>query len=334
MEEAALDTLFLPLDRGEIDIPDRSLFLRARLHPFLAQLPGLVCQQSFRPWHDALAARNIAIEEAPQGGYPLVLFLPTKQRDETLAGFARAFDLCAPGGTVLCAMSNTLGASRFEAQMKSLAGEVGSLSKNKCRAFWARRTDALDQEVLAEWRDLDKPRPILDGQFVSRPGLFSWDRVDTGSALLARHLPEELKGKGAELGCGWGFLADAILKSCPKVKSLDLYEAEKLALDAAQTNLAGRETPLRFFWADATQGLEGGPYDFIVTNPPFHQGRADEAALGQGFIRASAKALKKGGWLLLVANRHLPYEEVLRAAFYRTETIAEEGGYKILRGVK
>ena len=47
-------------------------------------------------------------------------------------------------------------------------------------------------------------------------------------------------------------------------------------------------------------------------------------------VRAARRALRKGGTLWLVANRHLPYEAVLAAAFRRVEARTDKGGYKVV----
>jgi 16S rRNA (guanine1207-N2)-methyltransferase len=67
-------------------------------------------------------------------------------------------------------------------------------------------------------------------------------------------------------------------------------------------------------------------------NPPFHEGRAADPALGQAFIEAAAKALRSGGRLFLVANRGLPYEAVLAGRFPQSGELARDGNYKILWG--
>ena len=69
--------------------------------------------------------------------------------------------------------------------------------------------------------------------------------------------------------------------------------------------------------------------DFVVTNPPFHDGGTEDRELGKAFIRCAASALRKGGALWLVANRHLPYEPVLASAFARVDVRREQGGYKV-----
>jgi 16S rRNA (guanine1207-N2)-methyltransferase len=71
-----------------------------------------------------------------------------------------------------------------------------------------------------------------------------------------------------------------------------------------------------------------------VTNPPFHQGRADLPELGRAFIVAAADALIAGGRLWLVANRHLPYEAVLNECFKTMRTVTTERGYKVIEAIK
>ena len=82
-------------------------------------------------------------------------------------------------------------------------------------------------------------------------------------------------------------------------------------------------------WHDVTLGLPER-YDAIVSNPPFHQGRADLPQLGQAFIASAADALYANGPLLLVANRHLPYESLLRARFGEVRALDERDGYKVI----
>ena len=58
---------------------------------------------------------------------------------------------------------------------------------------------------------------------------------------------------------------------------------------------------------------------------------ADQPELGRAFIRAAARALQPHGRLLLVANRHLAYEQTLQHCFARTAVLAEAQGFKVIR---
>jgi 16S rRNA (guanine1207-N2)-methyltransferase len=196
-------------------------------------------------------------------------------------------------------------------------------------------TSALDRAQLQQWRSLDAPRAIADGRFRSRPGLFAWDRIDAGSALLAEHLPHDLRGRAADLGAGYGFLSTELLAKNPGIVALDLYEAEARALELARGNLAAHaaRVELAFHWHDVAQGLLAR-YDAIVSNPPFHVGRADLPELGRAFILAAAAALRPGGRFWLVANRHLAYEAALAQHFAQVRTVAMRDGFKVIEAVK
>lgn len=342
--DTALETLLLPLVEGPLSWPrdfDRALFLRARDGWPLQQRawPDLLCEQTFKPEADALVRSGRVVgEAAADERFPLVLLLPPRQREEARALYARAIDHAAPGGRVLSCIRNEEGARSGEADLARLAGPVSTLSKNRCRAFWTAPLEdgAADTALLAQWRELDAPRPIADGRFLSRPGLFAWDRIDAASALLAAHLPRDLAGEAADLGAGYGYLASELLARCPRIASMNLYEAERRALDLARRNLAdeARRVALQFHWHDVTTGL-GRRFDVIVSNPPFHaQGRADRPDIGRRFIAVAAESLRSGGRLWLVANRHLPYEVELARHFAHVRTVAQDAGFKVMEAIR
>ncbi len=338
--DSVLETLFLPLADQHLRWPAQggALFLRARdgwpLHS--RALSGLVCSSLFKPDVDALQRSGLTIsaEDAAQT-YPLILLLPPRQRDEARALFARALARLTPGGILLACQANSEGAKSGEADLRRLAGPLQVLSKHKCRVYWTRPDAKIDGTLQAQWRELDKPRPIAGGEFLSRPGVFAWDRVDVASQLLATHLPADLHGRAADLGCGWGYLAAQLLQRCPGVDSVDLYEANLRALALAKRNLARFGARLGASrWHDVSLGL-GQDYDVIVSNPPFHTQQAIERPdLGRRFIAAAASALLPGGRLWLVANRHLPYEAALEEGFVQRRVVTQQQGFKVIEAVR
>lgn len=339
-KDAALDALLLPLQQRLLPFDGRTLFLRAREGAALQSLRVLepLCVQPFKPWADALGRAGFEVlPEAPQAqDFAQVLVLPPRQREEARALLAAAFDACKAGGWVLVSVANDEGAKAIEGDFKKLAGGLdGQLGKYHCRVFWARRDDArLDAGLLQQWRMADAPREILQGQFASRPGVFAWNRVDAGSALLAAHLPQGMTGRAADLGAGWGFLADAMLQKNPGLHALDVFEADARALALAERNLRRyqQDIQLGFHWHDVTAGLPAAArYDWIISNPPFHDtGKAAQPGIGQAFIRAAADMLAVHGAFWLVANAHLPYEALLMERFASLRVVAAAQGYKVI----
>jgi 16S rRNA (guanine1207-N2)-methyltransferase len=338
--DAALDALFFPFEIGELHLPaeGRVLFLNARAGVRLREMASKnwLCQQSFLPFADELARNGFSVGEPGEGErFALIVVLPPRQRDQARALFARSLRHLTPGGTLLASMPNTEGARSGEADLATLAGAVQHRSKHKCRVFWTAPDDGeVDRAQLDAWQALDAPREMMDG-YISRPGLFAWNRIDRASALLASCLPDTLRGRVADLGAGYGYLAAQLIAHCPGVTALDLYEAEERALEPARINLeracrnSGHAAEVTVHWHDVTRGLLQ-TYDAIVSNPPFHQGRADLPALGQAFIHSAADALLPHGSLWLVANRHLPYEALLTKRFREMRTVVVQEGFKVI----
>lgn len=335
--DALLDALFLPLTDGAIELPETGagVFLRARAGRWLRRWPGIACEQTFRPFADELASAGASFAGSTDVK-GLVLLLPPRQRDEARALLAQAVRRAGDGGIVLACQSNNEGARSGESDLGRLAGNVQSLSKHKCRVYWCGIDDTrIDHALLDEWQALDAPRRIADGRWLSRPGLFAWDRVDAASALLVAHLPETLRGRVADLGAGYGYLAAEVVRRCAGVEAIDLYEAERRAQEPARANLAeacrdaGRDVAVAFHWQDVTRGL-AHRYDAIVSNPPFHQGRADQPELGRAFIEAAGAALHADGVFWLVANRHLAYEATLAARFDTARVVEVRDGFKVI----
>ena len=343
MTDDALRTLFLPFAQGQLAWPkDEALFLRARTGASLRDYAAgkrLICEQTFKPDADALQRAGLQLIGDGDNArtYALTLLLPPRQREESRALLARAVAATHRGGRVVACGANNEGARSIESDLAQLVGPVAALSKHKCRVCWsAPLDDAINAPLVEEWRALDAVRPILDGRFVSRPGVFAWDRIDPASALLAQHLPSTLAGRAADLGAGYGYLSVELLSRCPNIAALDVYEAERRALDLARQNLArfAARTPVELHWHDVTAGLPR-TYNVIVMNPPFHaQQRIDRPDIGRRFIAAAALALAPGGSLWLVANRHLPYEAELREGFGAVRAVAQERGYKIIEARK
>ena len=232
------------------------------------------------------------------------------------------------GGRLDVMAPKAKGGSRLAKELKAFGLEVAETAKAHHRRCIALRPDVVigvDEAIAAGAQQLV---PGLEAW--SQPGIFAWDRVDAGSALLAQHLPA-LKGKGADLGCGYGALATVILRS-PKVVSLKLVDIDRRAIQAARRNIEDARAKVQ--WTDVRTLATNGDYDFVVSNPPFHDGGAEDRRLGWAFIRKAAEMLRKGGVLWLVANRHLPYEAELNAAFARVRPVADQGGYKVFEAVK
>ncbi len=345
MSEAMEALLFaLRLDAERAAAARRVAALHPWSHPDLADWRGRL---TVTQW-DRRAAGGLeetgfkpaAAESLPDAAFDEVWLLPGRQRECQLGELAEAWEKVRPGGLLRVSLRNDWGAKRLEETWRAAAGApVETLSKHHCRVFVTEKpATGWDEATLANWRTAAALRRLPETGWWSRPGLFSWDRADPGSVLLADTLPETLAGQGADLGVGWGFLSMELLRRCPDVTALDGFDADARALEPARRNLGNVLVPVRprLLWRDVTAGVGQARYDFIVMNPPFHEGRDADPALGLKFIAAAARALQRSGELWLVANKHLPYEPLLEELFETVTPAAQARGFKVLqaRGVK
>jgi 16S rRNA (guanine1207-N2)-methyltransferase len=323
-----IDALLLPFERELLPMPPRAFLMRAEPHQSLQGewRSRLVCEQGFKPVHDRLLQAGFETVAHLDGRFQAGLILLTKHKAENRANMARAWDLLEPGGVLVCCGANALGAASHEREAKRVFGLTGSLSKHQARTFWMVRDDSM---APAEWLEAASPKPVEGCGLVARAGCFSSDHVDKGSCLLLDCLPEGVAGRVADLGAGWGYLSSDILRRFPLVTGIDLFEAETLALEDARTNLES-DSRAAFHWLDVGAGLpKCNPYDWIISNPPFHEGRKADPAIGQGFITAAWKAIRRRGKFVLVANRSLPYEAELRRRFREVTLLREADGFKV-----
>lgn len=250
----------------------------------------------------------------------------TIERDYVLA---QALRVLKPGAPLLAFAPKDKGGSRLRKALERFGCAVGEDARRHHRFCHTNRPAepiALDEAIAA-----GAPRIVPALGLWSQPGVFSWDRLDPGSARLLDLLPP-LSGRGADLGCGVGVLTAHLLAS-PNIDALICIDIDRRAVECAKRNLQDPRATVQ--WADVRRLGEGfSDFDFVVMNPPFHDGGTEDRDLGVAFIRSAVRLLRRGGVCWLVANRHLPYEAALREAFASMDVRADAGGYKIVEARK
>lgn len=323
----ATKTLLHPIETGMLEVPETGRLLA--LNATAALMHGLSfadvdAVQDFRPEFLKLEHAGCRVTPEARGdGYAMALVLCGRHKQMNEHYVLEANARVTPGGLVAVAGLKTDGADSLRKRLKDRFEIDGHAAKHHGNVFWF-RADGAPVEALKEM--------VVDGRFETMPGMFSHERVDPGSALLAMNLPSDLHGAVADLGAGWGYLSVEIATKCPKVKRVDLYEASHAAARAAEANmkrLAGAvASSTRWFDVAAEDPRER--YDAVVMNPPFHAGRSGDPDIGRAMIAGAWRLLKPGGRLHLVANVHLPYEATMAEAFSASGLSVRESGFKVL----
>jgi 16S rRNA (guanine1207-N2)-methyltransferase len=290
-------------------VPPANALQVSPLHPGSTDLAGL----------DGGSVANITML-APPG---------TIERRYAIAQALRALQ---PGGLLTLLAPKDAGGGRLVGDLAGFGIDATAVSKRHHRICTVLRPPTITglDEAISAAITAGGPQAIPGSHLWSQPGLFSWDRADPGSLLLLEYLPK-FSGHGADFGCGFGLLTGIILLS-PKVIHLTAIDVDGRAIKAVTRNVKPERTTI--VWADIRTLTLPPTLDFVVMNPPFHTGGAEDRALGTAFITKAAACLKTGGELWLTANRHLPYEAVLTAQFKTIEPIASANGFKVYKAVK
>lgn len=288
----------------------------------------LVCEQSLRTEFLKIEKAGNSVtpkfEDAEKPSGAIILLGRNRKVNE--ANVIRAWNACEENSQIIIAGDKTAGVGSIRKWVSQKTEIADSFSKHHAVVFWLTKTGD-------DWEELSLDKEI-DGYYLSE-GMFSSDGPDKGSKLLVEHFDKRLGGPIADLGSGWGYLSNELLKRNQKVTELALYEADYNSLEAAKENVKPYEglTPT-FHWCDLTTEFKKKPYQWVIMNPPFHTARSADPELGKRFIQVAASTLPSGGKLLMVANRNLPYEDTLNKVFRHFKVLEERDGFKVIEAVK
>lgn len=335
MRDAA-KTLILPFEKGALDYPgEQEPFLFLDAEPLPGWAPLVKAFQDNRGTCLDLQAAGFSVEPCHGGetDHAGALVLASRFRDVSGIHVAQAVAGTRPGGLIVVAGEKTVGIASLRKRVAAVVEIEDALAKHHATVFWFRvPAEASDFAAALQ----PPPAARVEDRFETGPGTFSAGHADPGSRLLADMLPESPGGAVADFGAGWGYLSVRAADRCPAISSIDLFEVSHRALEAAKRNMATLAPTMtaRFHWRDLTREPVERRFDAVIMNPPFHASRNADPALGIAFVQAASRALKPGGRLFMVANRHLPYEVALNAAFRRVSVMTEADGFKLFEATR
>lgn len=214
--------------------------------------------------------------------------------------------------------------------LAELFGVVDTLAvKRHCRLLAARQPGEI-RATLADWaQTITLPLPTGDRDWITYPGVFAKGGLDAGTALLLDALPTpDASARVLDFACGGGVIA-AVLRARVPALSIDLLDADTIALAAAAQNVPGA----RRIASDAWHRAPRGRWDLIVSNPPFHRGKAEDFGALSALIAAAPDRLAPGGALWLVVQRQLPVERLFHdAGMFDVRCAAEDTRFRVWVG--
>ena len=177
--------------------------------------------------------------------------------------------------------------------------------------------------------------PAAGGTVVNHAGVFCADRLDIGTRFFLRHLPEGRGRRVVDLGCGNGVVGASVALADPDAEVLFVDESFQAVASAEATYRAnGVSGHAEFRVGDGLAGVPSGSVDLVLNNPPFHSHQATTDATAWRMFTGARRALRPGGELWVIGNRHLGYHVKLRTLFGNSRLVASDPKFVVLKAVK
>lgn len=270
------------------------------------------------------SAVNFSVEF--QGKADLIVYYWTKNKQEVQFQLMQLLANSQEEQEILIIGENRCGVRSVE---KILApfGDIAKIdSARRCGLYHFSLKKRPHFSLNTFWKTYQHPQ--LSGLTIySLPGVFSANELDTGSALLLSSLTQPIKGKVLDLGCGAGVIGSMIKKTNPR-SIITMTDIHAMALESARKTLAENQLEGEVFPSDVFSNIEE-KFDFIISNPPFHDGIDTAYRAVEALITQAKWHLNQGGELRIVANAFLPYPNLLQQHFGEFEVLAQTSKFKV-----
>ncbi|MDC7219811.1 MAG: methyltransferase [Spirochaetales bacterium] len=206
-----------------------------------------------------------------------------------------------------------------------------SLIKKRARFYRGTLLPAQKEKSLLQQFTWDQK------DFTTFPGVFSYGKADKGSLFLLDRFPRvsEPPVTIVDPGCGCGILGIQAALTWPDAQIIATDDSA-LALESTRLSAAQNGVIDRFDirHTNILDGVESDSADLVICNPPFHSQHRVQLERGFAFIDESARVLKTGGQLFLVANRYLGYEKRLKESFNKMTILGQDRKFRLYMGTK
>jgi 16S rRNA (guanine1207-N2)-methyltransferase len=223
-------------------------------------------------------------------------------------------------------------AGENDAGGKSIGKALQAISSDANKVDSARRSSlwqlSLNTASDFNWLKLARSFNHNGHSYMTLPVVFNHGSLDVGTALLLEHVPAPPRGRLLDLGCGSGVIGLSMKLEEPALE-VTLADIDAFAIRSTQLNSARLQAEADIVASDGLDNIDGR-FDYLFSNPPFHQGKETDYAFARELFTAAGRHLTSDGQIWLVANRHLPYEDWAREFFAEANVMVQEKGFKLL----
>lgn len=181
---------------------------------------------------------------------------------------------------------------------------------------------------------LKKIRQKINGhefEFYTAPGIFSKEKIDRGTLILAENIAMDKNSKILDIGCGIGILGIFAAKLFDA--DVVMSDINKRAVMLARKNSELNGVKAQIYHGNLYEKISQDDFDVILSNPPQSAGKK----LCFELIEKSREHLKNNGSLQLVARHNKggkALSEKMKGVFGNVRVVAKKAGYWVYVSVK
>ena len=187
------------------------------------------------------------------------------------------------------------------------------------------------QKSLLNFKKIRQKINGKEFEFCTASGIFSKDRIDKGTLILAENMQIAKNSDVLDIGCGIGVLGIVAAKLFNA--NVVMSDINKRAVMLAKKNAKLNNVKGEFYQGNLYEPIKKNDFDVVLSNPPQTAGKEICFQL----IEQSKNYLKNNGSLQLVARHNKGGKTLsnkMQEVFGNVKVIAKEAGYWVYMSVK
>jgi 16S rRNA (guanine1207-N2)-methyltransferase len=289
------------------------------------------------PNHHVFSA-GFSKEQFQQPFDGIVIYMPKAKQhlDMLLANMAY---LLRKDGLLMVVGENKGGIKSVSTQLEKFGGRINKLDTAKHCALVSCSVDSPLPSFDINSYGVVRTYQVnaLEMKVFSLPGVFGHKQFDPGTQLLLQQFAQadelrKMRGKLYDFACGTGIIGSYFKQANPKLK-VTMSDISALATHCSEKTLQLNQLEAEVVASNGMQEIHQH-FEYIVSNPPFHDGLKNEYGVTQTFIKNAHAKGNRGSRLTMVANRFLPYPEHIESTFFKFTTLCKTNKFCVYQGIK
>ena len=187
------------------------------------------------------------------------------------------------------------------------------------------------QESLLNLKKIRQKIKQVEFEFYTASGVFSKNKIDKGTLILAENMIVDHTSKVLDIGCGTGVLGIAAAKLFNA--DVVMCDINKRAVMLAKKNVEVNNVKAEIYQGNLYETITQNDFDVVLSNPPQTAGKEICFQL----IEQSKNYLNDTGSLQLVARHNKGGKTLsnkMKKVFGNVKVIAKKSGYWVYVSVK